>query len=179
MGSDRPSRPDLPALPLDSVLEASSEIDDDRLRRALVMLVSKIDKGFSAMLFYMRNVRERVATLARDKDSLEERLRKVEDELATLRAQREAAADVYAAREAENTAKHRLAAIQGEAKAREKADAKAEKDEERQDEWKQLNLRWKIAIIAGVAGFLTAVATGTFKVIEVLIPFIFGGGGGS
>lgn len=163
-------------MPLDAVIEASTDLADSKLRRALVLLVTKIDKGFSSILFYMRSIRERVALVARQQEEHESRLRTIEDQFSALRAQREADAAVDEARERENTARNQLAKAQGEAKAREKQEEKEEKVAERAHEWKQLSVKWKIAVLTAIAGILTAIATGTFKVVEALIKAMTGGG---
>lgn len=175
--TDRPpSKPEFPSMPLDAVIEASSDLADGKLRRALVLLVTKIDKGFSSILFYMRSIRERVALVARQQEEQENRLRAIEDQFAALTAKREMTAALDEARERENTARHQLAKVQGEARAREKLEAKEEKVAERTHEWKQLGMKWKIAAITAVAGILTAIATGTFKVAEALIKIVTDGG---
>lgn len=181
MKSDPPhSKPELPAMPLDAVLEASAELAaHSKLRNALVLLVTKIDKGFASILFYMRSIRERVSMLARQQEGHELRIRQLEDELAALKSWRDSDAKVEAARERENTARHELAAARGEAKALEKVEAKEERRARRQDEWNALDNKWKIAIAGGVLTLLTALTTGTLKLIEIFGPMLFGGSGGS
>lgn len=89
MSSDRPSKPSnepqLPSIPIQEVLNAAEELGArSRLRNVLVMLAQKIDKGFSATLFWMRETRTKLSNLAKQNDATAKLVGELKSEVVSM-----------------------------------------------------------------------------------------------
>ena len=89
MSSDRPSKPgnepQLPSIPIQEILTAAEELGPkSRLRAVLVMLAQKIDKGFAATLFWMRETRTKLSSLAKQNDATAKMVEDMKAEVASM-----------------------------------------------------------------------------------------------
>lgn len=165
------SKPEFPSMPLEQVMDAADELPQgSKLHRALVLLVTKVDRGFASILYYMRSLKGHASSNGKLIDDHEVRIRTLEQVVSELQTWRNADQRLDEARDRENSAKHELAVLKGRTEIEEK---------ERVDRWKELDKKWKIAIVAGACTVLAALVTGLFKLAELVIPLLFGSDGGS
>ena len=156
MGSEsgESPRPNMPSVPLESMLEAADELGPrSKLRVALVLLVQKIDKGFSAMLFFMNTARDAQKKLGEEVAEL----RKEVSDLRKLMADRTAA---------DNTASHKLAKLEGLREAEDRIAAQTIDREKMTLEWKKASVPLKVAFVGGglaIAKVLIEAVAALFK----------------
>lgn len=147
----------MPSIPLQQVIEASQDLPAP-FRIAITLLCTKIDKGFSSILFFMRRVIELDRQREDDHAELVERIEELEDQVKTLVAAARSevsepetsslVAEVAEMRDREITTSTKLAEVHAQLKAGEFADAavekyKAEQAEKAEKRSKGIAVLWK------------------------------------
>lgn len=141
-------RPIVSKFPIDEVIEAAEEFGPkSKLRRTLILLVTKIDSGFSAMLTFLATVRSKSDEHGRSIEELKSEIAVLKSDLSTLRAR---GAE-------ENTARIELARAQGARDEQSRLVERGDKDRQHQLEWAKMTTGARVSVIVAALTFLGVV----------------------
>lgn len=145
-----PGTPKLPSISATDILDAQ---DHSKLRRALVVLTMKIDKGFAGIHFFMVETRRTISTLAKDKEKDAQQLAGLAEQVRTLmewKARQDGQAEV--------TGRHDIAKVVAR-------DELQQEERKKQHEWRKASVPVKVAVISGFFG----VVAGLLALITALL----------
>lgn len=152
-------------MPLEDVLEAGEELGpNSKLKRVLVLLVTKIDRGFAGLVAFVHHVKGELSALKTENSSLRDRLNVAESQIATLMAQEQDRRNT--ARAAEASVKIELARMKGADDAAEKAELQRRHQDGHKLEWAKLNNTARVALIGGAVTILGGIIAAVAKWLE-------------
>lgn len=119
-----------------------------KLRKALIVLAQKVDKGFSGILYFLTSLRQNVSGLAKTQTEHAKEIATLKEQIQALQQWRSNTEGRDAAME--HTGRHDIAKVLAR-------DEIVTKEKEKEHEWRKASVPVKVAAITGFFGLLAGI----------------------